>query len=157
MRWPGLILLAAACSGSSDSTIIRLDDASDETLLVIKDAVARGPVLTDDDHAARLTGPTGGTFTGSQKPTITWTIPVHPEKPHGVESGRFVWLKLSGGAVYDVVSLTSTSYTPDDSIWQKLSGTVTVTIYTAEADDSMVTEGPFVPSSGASITFTASP
>jgi len=156
MRWLGLIAFVA-CSSSSTSTVIRLDDASDETLATIKDAVAQGHVTADDDHAAHLTGPNGGSFTGAQKPTITWELPAGAGKPHGEETGQFVWLKLSGVATFDVVALASTSYTPDDGVWEKLSGNVTVTIYTATATEGVITGGPYVPTTGASISFTASP
>ena len=46
MRWLVSILLVA-CSGSSTSNVIRLDDASDETLATINDAVGQGHVTAD--------------------------------------------------------------------------------------------------------------
>jgi hypothetical protein len=63
----------------------------------------------------------------------------------------FVWVNIAGAGMpeeIDVLSLTTTSWTPDAEAWAKITqatGTVTVTVTTAYARDGVVTEGPFQP------------
>ena len=163
-RFPNLlsvVLLGAflgACSDdhSTDETLILLDSASDEAFATFRADVAAGNA-TPGSSAAALVAPTPGQTVPATPFTFRWSFPREsPAKPHGVESGRFVWLELSGSGTLadaiDIVAITSTSYTPDADVWAKIAGggTITAKIYTAMLDEGALTDGPF---SSASVTF----
>jgi hypothetical protein len=92
--------------------------------------------------------------------TFTWALPAQRPGPrHGVDDGEFVWLHLEGGGLQpgiDVVSIGTTSWTPDADLWARISaatGSISVTITNAFMVDGIVMDGPFRPTM-ATTTFT---
>lgn len=162
------LLLAAACphdDGGDPPNLVSQDNASDEAWLAFKDAVDQGLATSDDARAAALTAPTSGAaLPGSTAATFSWTLPATAGKTprHGVDTGRLVWLELSGGgltAPINVVSITSTSWTADAESWTTIraaTGTVEAKLYTATFDRGIVTDGPYQPTAGP-VTFTIAP
>jgi hypothetical protein len=156
-------LAVAGCGDDHGAAVdaVLLDDASDEAWGAFKDAVDQGHATVNDARAAALTAPQSGqTIPGASPIALTWAAPAGKPAalPHGIDTGRFVWLVLSGGGELagklNVVALSTTTWTPDAASWAKLvsAGTVRVDVYTATLDTGAVTEGPF--SRSASVTFT---
>jgi hypothetical protein len=158
-HWLTLLLccvLETGCGGSDEApteTTVYLDDASDEAFAVFRDEVARGHTVVNDAKAAILVAPIDGQHVSAATPVpISWAAAAgKPALPHGIDTGTFVWIALSGGgglaAGVNVVGLSSTTWTPDADTWDQMvsAGTVDVAVYTATMDTGAVTEGPFAP------------
>jgi hypothetical protein len=143
--------LAAApgCGGdddgeASDEDIIRLDDASEEVVLTMRDLVQRGNVVVDDEVAAHLTAPASGAeLTADAPPTFTWSARSSTAR-HGLTTGEFVWLNISGPgmeAPIDVVAIESTSWPVDEEHWEVLLGSTgpcEVKVYSAYVERGLV-------------------
>jgi hypothetical protein len=158
---PALLIAALAAApgcggdddGASDEDIIRLDDASEEVVLTMRDLVERGEVVVDDEVAAHLTAPASGTeVPADEPPTLTWSARGSTAR-HGLTTGEFVWLNISGpgmDAPIDLVALESTSWTVDEEHWELLRGSTgpcEVTVYSAYVEDGLVENNEvFVPS-----------
>jgi hypothetical protein len=143
--------------GLGDLVVVFQDGSSDEAFLAVYDRAEQGDVTVDDSRSSSLVVPAAGTvLTPNTVPTFGWGNP--GKRPHGVASGTFVWLELSGAglaAPLHVFSLGTQTFTPTASQWADISdklGTLTVRITTATCDDAVVREGPFRPAG--STTFT---
>jgi hypothetical protein len=157
MRWLAFCaLVLAGCPEEGgdlgDLEVVFQDDASDEAFLAIYDRVAQGDVTVNDARAAEMVLPAeGSTLTAGVVPTFGWGTPT--KLPHGVASGTFVWLEISGAglaAPLHVVSIGTQTWTPTAAQWADISqavGTLTVKVTTAVCDDAVVREGPFRPTS----------
>ncbi len=159
---PALLIAALAATpacggddddGATDEDIIRLDDASEEVVLTLRDLVDRGNVVVDDEVAAHLTAPASGTeLPADAAPTFTWSARTSTAR-HGLTTGEFVWLNISGpgmDAPIDVVALESTSWTADEEHWDVLrgcTGPCEVAVYSAYVERGLVeNDEVFVPS-----------
>jgi hypothetical protein len=163
-----LLGLAVSCGGDSDSPlvgeIVRLDDASDEVLENIADTVDREGTTIDGAQAARLTAPADGATVPAATPfTFEWAFPLERPTPrHGETTGTFVWLRLDGDGMdepLDVVALTSTSFTPTEDQWARLtavSGQVSARVITTQVDRGVIEMGPFEAPDG-QVAFTIAP
>lgn len=149
----GLVCVVGACgehSHGADSLVL-LDSASDEAWGVLRDAVVGGNATVDTVHSAMLIAPADAQELAATAPAVfRWSLPgARAVQPHGVETGRFVWLALELGAdkasEIDVVALTSMSFAPDAAVWEQMvaAGSVTATVYTATMDDGAIAAGPF--------------
>ena len=161
-----LVLVVGAC-GPDDpgfvlGDIIRQDDASDELLRVIADEASR-EITVDPAQAATLTAPIDGeVLPGATAYTFTWDLPPanRPVPRHGRQEGTFVWLHLEAPGLdpsIEVVSIESTSWTPDDFHWPRLQGAtgpIKATLITAVAEEGVVTRGPFRAAADDDVTFT---
>lgn len=151
---PALLIAALAaapgCGGDDDDDgatnedIIRLDDASEEVMLTMSDLVDRGEVVVDDEVAAHLTAPASGTeLPADEPPTFTWAVRGSTAR-HGLTTGEFVWLNISGpgmDAPIDVVAIESTSWPVDEEHWELLrgcTGPCEVRVYSAYVEDGLV-------------------
>jgi hypothetical protein len=161
---PALLLGALTllgCHGHDDAeaNLILVDTASDEAFAELKVQVAAGKATSDTFKAPTLLAPADGAqVPRSEKPTIRWGFPVE-KVPHGVETGRFAWIELSGSSLeggFHIFALGSTSYIPDEEAWATIagSGTVTVKTYAATMEDGKITAGPYA---GATTTFKVLP
>jgi hypothetical protein len=159
-----LSLASVGCGGDddevSDGSVVRLDEASEEVVLTLKDLVERGEAITDDEVAAHLTAPADGeALPADEAPTFTWTLR-DSNLRHGRETGEFVWLHIEGPGMeepIDVAAIESTSWTVDDERWQALqasTGPCEVQVVSAYVDRGIVTEGPFVPAANPTFSVT---
>ncbi len=146
------VVLAPACGHSdADPNLVLQDEASDEAWRAIVDAVDHDLTTESEPDSAHLTTPAGGAVIPASPPfTFTWALPAQRPGPrHGVDDGEFVWLHLEGGGLQpaiDVVSITTTSWTPDADLWARIAATtgpVSVTITNAFMVDGIVMDGPF--------------
>jgi hypothetical protein len=142
-----LALAAPACGdgATSDPNAVFQDSASDEAWEAMVDSTNQG-VTESDLSAAHLTAPTEGAVLSAATPaTFTWSLPASLR--HGVATGTFVWLHFALSPPLEIVSITSTSWTPDAELWARFvsAGSVDVTITTATLIDGVVREGPFRP------------
>jgi hypothetical protein len=156
MRFLGsFALIMCACGSGSgpdnQGTLVTQDGASDEVYLAMLDAEERGEITGDDLRAALVSEPTDGASIPVASPvTVRWALPAQAPR-HGIATGQFVWLRLSGDGLaepIDVLSLSTTSYTPDAAIWtalQAATGPITITSTTAYSDDGILQTGPFRP------------
>jgi hypothetical protein len=150
---PALLIAALAatsgCGGdddgeATDDDIIRLDDASEEVVLTMRDLVQRGNVVVDDEVAALLTAPASGTeLPADEAPTFTWSTRGSTAR-HGLTTGEFVWLNITGpgmDAPIDVVAIESTSWPVDEEHWELLRGSTgpcEVKVYSAYVERGLV-------------------
>ena len=164
-RWAVCALVVVSLAGCpeegggdlGDLVVVFQDGSSDEAFLAIYDRALQGDVTLNDSRAASVELPASGSvLTPNVVPTFGWGNP--GKRPHGVASGTFVWLELSGAGLAEplhVFSLGTQTFTPTASQWADISdtlGTLTVKITTATCDDAVVREGPFRPAG--STTFT---
>jgi hypothetical protein len=162
MRWLAFCaLLLAGCPEEEGAdlgglVVVFQDHASDEAFLSVYDRVAQGDVTVNDSRSAELVLPADGSvLTPETIPTFGWGNPA--KLPHGVGSGTFVWLELSGAglaAPLHIFSLTTQTWTPTAAQWADISdtlGTLTVKVTTAVCDDAVVREGPFRPTTNATL------
>jgi hypothetical protein len=157
LRYAAALAVAVALAGgcnSNDGIVvdrdnsIRVNDASDEVLGTMADAINEGRLVVDDLKAERLTAPGGGaSVPAATPPTFTWhTIQT---ARHGVSSGNFTWLRFEADGYpepIDVIALTVEEWTPSAEEWARLSvatGPVKVTLTNAYAMVGIVKEGPF--------------
>ena len=151
--------LAAGCSGDDhgESEVVRLDDASDEVVLTLRDALDRGQGIEDDAIAAQLTAPTDGAEMPAGTPaTFTWS-PRQTNLRHGRTTGEFVWLEIDCAAMdqpIDVIAIESTSWQPDGDQWAAIAagGSCQVQVVSAYLDRGVIEEGPYLPTSHPSFT-----
>jgi hypothetical protein len=150
-----LALVAGGCGGDDTTgagdlgTVVRVNNASDEVLLEIDDLVLQGQVTVDDSRAVTIVSPEpGASLPTTAPPEFAWSSPsIRPR--HGVTTGEFVWMRLSGGGLaepIDMIAVDSTNWTPDGTIWAELAqttGPVTITLTNAYVDGGNVMEGPF--------------
>ena len=171
-RIASLLCSSAAVVGCSKSSsdvpasVTMNCGASDEAWLAMQDLVDAGAAQIDDAHAATLSAPASGAQLSAAAPTtFQWTLPPSPAGvlPHGIDSGTFVWLHITGTkltAPFDVISVEPClSYPPSAADWARIAGApgkLTVSIYTAKESLNVVTEGPFQPTTNA-FAFTAIP
>lgn len=162
-----LLVVVGACGPPDDprfvvGDVIRQDDASDELLRVIADEASR-ELVVDPTQAATLTAPVQGeAVAGDPAYTFTWELPPasRPVPRHGRQDGTFVWLHLEAPGLdpgIDVISIDSTSWTPDDFHWPRLQGAtgpIKATLITAVAEEGVVTRGPFRAAADDDVTFT---
>ncbi len=146
------VLFSTACSGSDgpsdvEADAIRQDNASDEVFLRLLDAEGQGNVMVNDALAPQWIAPTDGAMLAfATAPTFQWS---QSATRHGVTTGDFVWLRLTGPGItapIDVLSITTTSYTPGAETWGKISaatGAVTGTLTGAYVDRGIIKEGPY--------------
>jgi hypothetical protein len=145
-------LLLAACHGhGGDGDEVYLDDASDEVLLTLKDAVERGEVTADDERCAHLVAPAQGEpLTTDDPPRFAWEQ-AELVLLHGRTTGDFVWLHLdcAGADPIDVLALETMEWTPEPEQWQDVAaagGPCTVQLVSAYLDRGIIMEGgPFRP------------
>ncbi len=152
--------------------------ASDEGWLAMQDLVNSTGAQTDDVKAARLSAPaTSAPLSAATPTTFQWTLPwaAAAVSPHGIDSGTFVWLHITGTRLtppFDVISVDPgrpdadagvlspcSSYTPSAGDWARIAGapgTLTLSLYTAKESLNVVTEGPFQPTTNA-FAFTLGP
>ncbi|HLU66492.1 MAG TPA: hypothetical protein VKZ63_09470 [Kofleriaceae bacterium] len=154
------LALAAACDGDDhhgQGEIIRLDDASDEVVLTLREAYESGEAVVDDEVAARLTAPADGAELPAGSPaTFTWT-PAQSTLRHGRTTGDFVWLDITCSGMdhpIDVVAIESTSWQADAASWGHMAeaGSCEVLVVSAYVDRGIITEGPYVPSENPTFT-----
>jgi hypothetical protein len=161
-----LVALAGGCKSNDGLVVhpddaIRVNDASDEVLGTMADAINEDRLVVDDLKAERLTAPAAGaSVPAATPPTFTWhTIQT---ARHGVTSGDFTWLRFEADgypAPIDVIALTVEEWTPSAEEWARLAaatGPVTVTVTNAYAMVGIVKEGPYR-ASLAPTTFTVTP
>ena len=149
--------LAPACSdddGAADPDVIRLDDASDEILLTIRDLVERGEVTTDDEAAAHMLSPADGAeLSAAEAPTLTWDHGTSTLR-HGRTTGDFVWLSIACPGLaepVDVIAIETEEWTVDDEHWTAItdaalasdSAQCTAQLTSAYVDRGVVREGPY--------------
>ncbi len=158
MRAFALILslsTAAAACGSDDhgdSSVVALDDASDEVAATILDRADRGDVEEDADTAAHLVAPTDGTTIAVGAPVRLEWEPAQSALRHGRTTGDFVVLRITCDGVSDplvVVGIESTDWTCDEEHWDEIveagGGPCEVEVVSAYVSDGVIEEGPFVP------------
>lgn len=153
------LALAAGCSGHddvSDSDVIRLDEASEEVMLTIRDLVDRGEAMTDDDAAPSMVSPADGAeLAAASPPTFSWDHGV-PLLRHGRTTGDFVWLSLTCAGLaepIDVVAIETEEWTVDGENWAAITGAAsecTATLVGAYVDRGIVQEGPYLRTSNPS-------
>jgi hypothetical protein len=150
----GLAFLAGcpAEGGEALGTIIRVNDASEETLITIADAVDSGGATIDDTKAAQLVAPApGAQVPRATPPQFAWAIPQQAGKcpRHGLTSGDFVWLHFDAPGLLepiDVVAVDVTNWTPTADEWANFTaatGTFTVTLTYAFVDNGVIVDGPY--------------
>jgi hypothetical protein len=145
--------LAGGCNSSDGLTVhlenaIRVNDASDEVIGTMADAINEGLLVVDDLEAERLTAPAdGASVPAATPPRITW----HKIQTarHGVSSGDFTWLRFEADGYaepIDVIALTVEEWTPSADEWARIAaatGPVKVTVTNCYAMVGIVKEGPF--------------
>jgi hypothetical protein len=145
--------IAGGCN-SNDGIVVHLDDAirvndaADEVIGTMADAINEGRLVVDDLKAERLTAPAdGASIPAATPPTFTWhTIQT---ARHGVSSGDFTWLRFEAAGYpepIDVIALTVEEWTPSAADWARLNvatGPVKVTVTNAYAMVGIVKEGPY--------------
>jgi hypothetical protein len=160
---PALLLastMTTACNGDGhgDGDTIRLDEASDEVVLTLRDLIDRGQGIEDDDIAAQLTAPADGAQVAAASPaTLSWSRR-QTNLRHGRTTGEFVWLEIDCAGMerpIDVVAIESTSWQPDAERWGHMTGggSCQVQVVSAYVDRGVVEEGPYLPSSNPRFTF----
>jgi hypothetical protein len=158
-----LVALAGGCN-SNDGIVVHLDnairvnDAADEVIGTMADAINEGRLVVDDLKAERLTAPADGASVPAATPT-TFTWHTIQTARHGVSSGNFTWLRFEADGYaepIDVIALTVETWTPSAEDWARLTaatGPVKVTVTNAYAMVGIVKEGPYR-SNVATTTFT---
>ncbi len=149
-----LSTIAAGCGSDDhgDSSVIALDDASDEVALTILDRADRGDAEEDATAAAFLTSPADGNTVAVGAPvTYTWERPDTTLR-HGRTTGDFVVLRTTCDGLVDplvVVAIESTEWTCDDEHWNEIveagGGPCSVEVVSAYVSDGVIEEGPFIP------------
>jgi hypothetical protein len=156
--------LAALVSCSDDGgssvplgTVIRVNDASEEVLELMAEASGKGSTTVDDAKAFAILAPAAGASLLAATPsTFEWAKPATAR--HGISSGDFVWMKLSGGGLaqdIDVIAVDVASWTPSAADWELISsatGPITVTMTSAYVMSEVIKDGPYTPT--ATTTFT---
>ncbi len=151
--------------GATDEDIIKLDDASDEVMLTIRDLIDRGELMIDDTAAAHMLSPADGeSLSAASPPTFTW---VHGSSTirHGRTTGDFVWLSITCPNLespVDLVAIETETWTVDSDHWAAIteaalssdSAQCTATLTSAYVDREIVQEGPYRASSSPSYTIT---
>ena len=146
--------LAGASCNSNDGIVVDLDnairvnDASDEVIGTMADAINEGLLVTDDAKAEHFTDPAdGASVPAATPPTFKW----HKIQTarHGVSSGDFTWLRFEASGYpepIDVIALTVEEWTPSADEWARLNvatGPVKVTVTNCYAMVGIVKEGPY--------------
>ena len=148
-----LAAIAGGCN-SNDGIVVHLDnairvnDAADEVIGTMADAINEGRLVVDDLKAERLTAPAdGASVPAATPPKFTWhTIQT---ARHGVSSGDFTWLRFEADGYpepIDVIALTVEEWTPSAADWARLNvatGPVKVTVTNCYAMVGIVKEGPY--------------
>ena len=157
------VALAPGCSDDddvSDSDVIRLDEASEEVMLTIRDLVERGEAMTDDDAAPSMVTPADGAeLSAASAPTFSWDHGV-PLLRHGRTTGDFVWLSLTCSGLadpIDVVAIETEEWTVDAENWAAVTGAAsecTAALVGAYVDRGVVQEGPYLRTSNPSYLIT---
>ncbi len=155
-----LTLLTTSCDDKPGLVVdldaaIRVNDASEEVLGVIVDAINDDQLLIDDDKAAAIVSPEPGASVPRAEPwQFAWASPnAAPgggKTPrHGLATGDFVWLRLSGGGLardIDVIAVNVSSWTPTAAEWTEISaatGPISITLTNAFVMDGVLKDGPY--------------
>ena len=153
-----LSFAAAACSSdddAADSDVIRIDEASDEILLTMRDLVDRGEGVTDDEAAPRMLTPTDGAELSAASPaTFTWEHGSSTLR-HGRTTGDFVWLSISCAGLaepIDIIAIETEEWTVDADHWSAIteaalasdSSQCSAALIGAYVDRGVVREGPYL-------------
>lgn len=156
---PASFAVAAGCSGhddASDENAVRLDDASEEVMLTIRDLVERGEAMTDDDAAPSMVSPADGAeLSAASAPTFSWDHGV-PLLRHGRTTGDFVWLSISCAGLAEpvnVIAIETEEWTVDADNWAAITEAAsecTATLVGAYVDRGVVREGPYLRTSNPS-------
>jgi hypothetical protein len=157
------LALTAGCSGddhASDENVVRLDDASEEVMLTIRDLVDRGEAMTDDDAAPSMVSPADGAeLRAASPPTFSWDHGV-PLLRHGRTTGDFVWLSISCSGLaesIDVIAIETEEWTVDAENWTAITGAAsecTATLVGAYVDRGVVRDGPYLRTTNPSYSIT---
>ena len=144
------LLALAGCpadGGSIDlERAILVNDASDEVLGVIADAVDNGQVQIDDAKAAAIVSPAPGTTVPRDPPAqFAWALPNAVR--HGTQTGDYLWMRMSGGGLardIDMVAVDVTNWTPTADEWAEITtatGPITITLTYAFVMDGIIKDG----------------
>ena len=149
----GTSALAGGCNSNDGIVVdldnaIRVNDAADEVIGTMADAINEGLLVTDDLKSEHLTEPAGDAqVPAATPPTFKWhTIQT---ARHGVSTGDFTWLRFEAAGYaepIDVIALTVEEWTPSADEWARLTaatGPVKVTLTNAFAMVGIVKEGPY--------------
>ena len=157
------LAFAPGCSGDDDVTdedIIRIDDASEEVLLTLRDLVDRGEATTDDGAAPRMVTPEDGAeLSAASAPTFSWDHGV-PLLRHGRTTGDFVWLSLTCSGLaepIDIIAIETEEWTVDAENWSAITEAAsecTAALVGAYVDRGVVQEGPYLRTSNPSYLIT---
>jgi hypothetical protein len=146
--------LGGASCNSNDGIVVDLDnairvnDAADEVIGTMADAINEGLLVVDDSKAEHWTDPAdGASIPAATPPTFKW----HKIQTarHGVSSGDFTWLRFEASGYsepIDVVALTVEEWTPSAEEWARLTaatGPVKVTVTNCYAMVGIVKDGPY--------------
>jgi hypothetical protein len=162
-----LVAAVVGCTAEEDGidldNAILVNEASDEVLGTIFDSVQQGHVEIDDSKAAAIVTPEPGATVPRDTPLVfAWALPNAKRSPrHGVQSGDYVWMRLSGGGLtrdIDMAAVNTTNWTPTADEWAEIAtatGPVTITLTYAYVMDGVINQGPY--RSTAPTTFTIAP
>jgi hypothetical protein len=148
---PALAACPAEEGGIDLESAILVNDASEEVLGVIADAVDNGLVQIDDGKAAAIVTPEPGAVVPRATPLqFAWALPsAKPSRAprHGKQTGDYLWMRLSGGGLtrdIDMVAVDVTSWTPTAEQWAEISaatGPITITLTYAFVMDGVIADG----------------
>jgi hypothetical protein len=161
----GLILgcalaLLSACGSDDHSAFdpenaIVVNEASDEVLIAMVDAVDEGKTVLDDTKAEKLTAPVTDAKVPVATPVkFTWAPAGSATARHGTSSGNFTWLRFEAEGYedpIDVIAVGVSEWTPSADEWARLTaatGAVTVTVTNAYVMSGIVKDGPFRATAG---------